>query len=290
MDKVLVIGGSGYVGQAFLAYFATQEIPCLSLSRRQLDYYDPSLLADFLKAEQFTFVVNAAGYTGKPNVDACELHKADCVAGNVVLPGRIREACERVEISWGHVSSGCIYTGRKADGSGFTELDPPNFSFRAGPCSFYSGTKALGEEMLEGARECYIWRLRIPFDHEAGPRNYLSKLMYYDRLLLAENSISHRAEFVRACWQCQEKRVPFGIYNITNPGEVTTLEVVEMLQASGLCDKAFEYFSSELDFMEQAARTPRSNCILDSSKLARAGIQMTEVHQSIEQALATWRE
>ena len=38
------------------------------------------------------FLINAAGYTGKPNVDACELHKADCLMGNAVLPGIIAQA------------------------------------------------------------------------------------------------------------------------------------------------------------------------------------------------------
>ena len=47
-----------------------------------------------------------------------------------------------------------------------TEDDDPNFSFRSPPCSFYSGSKALGEEVLEGAENCYIWRLRIPFNQE----------------------------------------------------------------------------------------------------------------------------
>jgi hypothetical protein len=47
---------------------------------------------------------------------------------------------------------------------GFTETDTPNFSFRDQPCSFYSGTKALGEEAMAGIGQSYIWRLRIPFD------------------------------------------------------------------------------------------------------------------------------
>ncbi len=48
--------------------------------------------------------------------------------------------------------------------SGFTEEDEPNFTFRRPPCSFYSGTKALGEEAIRGVGQNYIWRLRIPFD------------------------------------------------------------------------------------------------------------------------------
>jgi len=40
--------------------------------------------------------------------------------------------------------------------------------------------------------------------------------------------------------------------------------------------------------MKTAAKTPRSNCVMDSSKLARAGIAMTEVHDAIDQALRSW--
>ena len=73
------------------------------------------------------FVINCAGYTGKPNVDACETNKGECRKGNIELPKVISNACALVGIPWGHVSSGCIYTGNRLDGSGFTEEDPPNF-------------------------------------------------------------------------------------------------------------------------------------------------------------------
>ena len=39
--------------------------------------------------------------------------------------GSSRQACEAANVPWGHVSSGCIYTGSRPDGSGFTEEDAP---------------------------------------------------------------------------------------------------------------------------------------------------------------------
>jgi len=285
---IYLLGGSGYVGQAYQALLNRKGIPFRNLRRSELDYTDPARLTEALRNDRPEFLINAAGYTGKPNVDACELHKADCLFGNAVLPGRIAEACAAAGVPWGHVSSGCIYTGARADGSGFREEDPPNFSFRTNNCSFYSGSKALGEEVLAGQDNVYIWRLRIPFDHVDSPRNYLTKLMRYDRLLEATNSISQLHEFVAATFACWEKRVPFGIYNVTNPGEVTTRDVVSLIQKSGVCTKDFQFFQDESEFMLKAAKTPRSNCVMDSSKLTRAGIQMTEVHEAIEQALQEW--
>lgn len=286
---IYLLGGSGYVGHAYQALLKRKGLPFRNLRRADCDYADTAVLTDLLRREKPDFLINAAGYTGKPNVDACELHKAECLFGNAVLPGRIATACAAAGVPWGHVSSGCIYSGARPDGTGFTETDTPNFTFRTNHCSFYSGTKALGEEVLAGQPNVYIWRLRIPFDHVESPRNYLTKLMRYQRLLEATNSISQLHEFCAATLACWEKRVPFGTYNITNPGQVTTHEVVDLIKASGVCTKDFQFFRDEDEFMAKAAKTPRSNCVMDSSKLAAAGIRMTEVHEAIAKDLSRWQ-
>ncbi|HLP09562.1 MAG TPA: sugar nucleotide-binding protein [Opitutaceae bacterium] len=287
---ILLLGGSGYVGQAYQRLLARKGIPFRNLTRRDLDYTRPEVLTAFLRETKPEFLINAAGYTGKPNVDACELHKADCLDGNAVLPGRVAQACSAAGVPWGHVSSGCIYTGARADSTGFREDDAPNFSFRTNNCSFYSGTKALGEEVLAGTPSVYIWRLRIPFNEVDNPRNYLTKLMRYDTLLEAANSISQLDEFVAGTFACWEKHVPFGTYNVTNPGHVTTREVVEMIKKSGVCTKDFKFFANEDDFMHKAAKTPRSNCVMNAAKLASVGIQLTEVHEAVTRALREWKK
>lgn len=285
---IYLLGGSGYLGAAYQVLLQRKGIPFRNLRRADFDYTNTSALTGLLRAEKPDFLINAAGYTGKPNVDACELHKAECLFGNGVLPGRIAEACTTAGVPWGHVSSGCIYTGARPDGSGFTETDTPNFNFRANNCSFYSGTKALGEEVIADRDDVYIWRLRIPFDHNDGPRNYLSKMMRYQRLLDAANSISQLHEFVAATFSCWEKRVPFGIYNVTNPGQVTTREIIDLILASGVCPKDYVFFADEAEFMRTAAKTPRSNCVMDSSKLQATGIKMTEVHEAVARDLNNW--
>jgi dTDP-4-dehydrorhamnose reductase len=285
---IYLLGVSGYIGNAYKSHLERRGIAFRGLSRSELDYADLTTLTAALRADKPEFLVNAAGYTGKPNVDACEVHKAECLAGNAVLPGIIAQACEAANVPWGHVSSGCIYTGSRPDGSGFTEEDTPNFTFRQNNCSFYSGSKALGEEVLAGYSNVYIWRVRIPFDQFEHPRNYLTKLMRYSRLLDATNSISELQEFVDASVRCWEKRVPYGIYNMTNPGAVTTREVVDLIKRSGLCAREFTFFTSEEEFMQVAAKTPRSNCVMSSEKLLHTGIRLTEVHEAIERDLRNW--
>ena len=121
------------------------------------------------------------------------------------------------------------------------------------------------------------------------PRNYLSKLMQYERLLEAENSISNLDDFVQATWQTWQKKIPFGTYNVTNPGYITTRLVAQWIKESGFCDMDFQFFDSEEQFFSEAARTPRSNCVMDTTKLESTGIRMTPIEQSVKNALANWQ-
>ena len=276
-----IIGSTGFVGQSFCRVLKKLSLPILPIRYSLIQFNDPQILYDYLTANPVTFLINCAGFTGNPNVDACELAKLETLQGNAILPGIIREVCEDLNIPWGHVSSGCIYSGRRSDGRGWAENDEPNFSFRFPPCSFYSGTKVLGEEVLEGAENCFIWRLRIPFNQQTSPKNYLQKLLHYDKLVDVENSVSHLEEFCLKCVECFINDIEPGIYNMTNSGSVSTRQVVQWMIQEGLTDKKFNFFKTEEEFMEKAAKTPRSNCVLDTTKAEKAGIGMSPVEEAI---------
>jgi dTDP-4-dehydrorhamnose reductase len=312
---ILLLGASGYIGEAFAKELRRRKIDFVPLARSQIDYTRFGVLLEFLKTKKPSFVINAAGYTGKPNVDACELAKADTLVGNTLLPQTIAHASAAAEIPWGHVSSGCIFSGAKIVENGktrvdkdltkpelralvekspdkicgFTETDTPNFSFRDLPCSFYSGTKALGEEAISGTGQSYIWRLRIPFDEFDNARNYLSKVQRYAKVYDNVNSVSHRADFVRACLDLWKLRAPFGTYNITNPGFLTTRHVIEAIEKILKPKRKFEFWASDEEFYKVAAKTPRSNCVMDVSKLLAAGVKIRPVENALEDSLKSWK-
>lgn len=311
---ILLLGASGYIGSAFAQCLTDRGSEFTAVSRKDVDYTRFPALLELFKKTKPQFVINAAGYTGKPNVDACETARADTLDGNAMFPERLAHACLVTGIPWGHVSSGCIYSGAKIvqvgqvrvekdltrpdcrgvverspeSIQGFTETDPPNFSFRDLPCSFYSGSKALGEEAIAGIGNSYIWRLRIPFDQFDNSRNYLSKLQRYRKVYENVNSISHRFDFVNAALDLWQSKAAFGIYNMTNPGFITTRQVVEMIERIRKPARTFEFWANDEEFYRTAAITPRSNCVMDSSKLLAAGIAMRPVQQALETALENW--
>lgn len=70
---------------------------------------------------------------------------------------------------------------------------------------------------------------------------------------------------------------------------MTTREVVKLIEESRVGDdKEFQFFESEEQFMQIAAETPRSNCVLDNSKALAAGLDLSSVHDAIRDSLANW--
>jgi UDP-glucose 4,6-dehydratase len=280
---ILLLGGSGYIGSAFYAELAAQRLDFKAPTRFKLDYTNAREFDLYLRLHSPELVINAAGYIGKPNVDACEAHKDHTFDGNVILPLALVRSCSMHGIPLAHLSSGCIFNG---DGV-YNDDSPPNFTFKHPPCSYYTGTKAMAEEMLLNFDNVYLWRLRLPFDEFDSERNYISKLIRYPKLLVATNSLSHRGDFVKTCLELWRLKAPFGPYNITNPGAVNTLEVTEMIREKLLPDRRFEYFESEEEF-RKVAPAPRSNCVLKSDRLANLGIKMRTTKEAITQSLDAW--
>lgn len=204
--------------------------------------------------EGTTVVINAAGYTGYPNVDTCEHRRQDTIDGNVTFPLRLEEKCKDIPVI--HISSGCVYTGYKE--GGWLETDAPNFNFKTG--SFYSGSKALAQALLAPyLNKSYLLRIRMPFGDTAHPKNFLTKMTEYEKLISFDNSLSYINDVADVAIFFAKNLPEPGIYNVCNPGYSNAKEIVEMMGIK----KA--WFTEE-EF-NQAVLAPRSNCILNVDKL-----------------------
>jgi dTDP-4-dehydrorhamnose reductase len=313
---IFLLGASGYVGKAFQDELVRRGSPHRTISRSELDYSRFRVILDALKTHRPKLVINCGGFTGKPNVDACETQRSRTIDGNVVLQQTVAEACDAAGVRLGAISSGCIFSGAKvrdAEGiwsvredlnapdlaellgarspriRGFDENDEPNFTFETGG-SFYSGTKAVGEKILLTFPSVQVWRLRIPFNGLDGPRNYLSKIQNYSKVYQNWNSLSHLGDFVSACLDLAATEKPGGAYNVVNPGYVSTREVVELVQKELRPEWKPEFWLNDKEFYQQAASARRSNCLLDTTKLIESGIKMRDVHTAVLDCLRTWKK
>ena len=198
-------------------------------------------------------IIDAGGFTGVPNVDQCEIKKRECIEGNILWPIYL----DRKYRNWPiiHISSGCLYSGRKPDGTGWTENDPTNFTD-----SFYSLCKAIEQDHID-INNHYLLRIRMPFATEEHPKNYITKLKKYPKLINVENSISYLDDIVNTVLFFVNKLPEPGIYNVCNPGAVWAKDIVTMMGIEK------EWFT--MDEFNAFVKTPRSFCVLNTDKLMK---------------------
>ena len=77
----ILILGNGYVGSNLEKYLNGRPTrggkgitDVRVVQQREVDYTKPHILDDLLNDCWVDFVINCSGYTGKPNVDACEFN------------------------------------------------------------------------------------------------------------------------------------------------------------------------------------------------------------------------
>lgn len=290
----LLLGSSGYVGQAFKKYFEANKIPYITHSVRfPLDERE---FTRVLLTNKVKVVYNCAGFTGKPNVDSCELpeNKELALFANALLPAQILDLLTKLNVRLVQISSGCIYNDPTCEyglepSIIYTTDDLPNFTFNNKKRSWYSGTKALGEELLLSKKHASvaICRLRIPFNGDVNSRNIIHKLINYKTLINATNSFSNLDEFVNSCYIIGNNSYEEGIFNLTQPGYMTTKEIVALLQKYNLVGEK-EYFEN-INTFESTTTAPRSNCVLEPTMFLNYSkdttLNTTPIEVSMEEAI-----
>ncbi len=251
--------GHGYIGTAIADELIAQGVP-----------FDWRHHLDLARIDGP--VINAAGYTGAPNVDACEDQRNACWLGNVAWPGDLEIAAGQHPVL--HIGSGCIYQGSKL----WSERDRPNFTG-----SYYAFTKATSQDLLElYLTKSWLLRPRMPFGRRAHPKNLLTKLAQYPTLVNARNSLTCLEDLAKLVVYFVKERPPFGIYNAVNHGSLRTLELAMMM---GIRPKWFE----SIEAFHETVKAPRSFCTLSTEKLARV-YPMRPVEEALQECIAALRE
>lgn len=265
--KILLFGPRGYLGEFF------RQWP--EVIATEVDIADSVAVAEELDRTKPDVVINAAGKTGRPNVDWCEDHKEETVRGNVTGPLVLLEECGKRGIYWVHLSSGCIYEGDN-DGRGFGEEDEPNFRG-----SFYSRSKIWSDTILKEF-PVLILRLRMPFSDSLHPRSLITKLSKYSKVLDVQNSITYLPDFLETAKKLITLKAT-GIYHVVNPGTVSPFDVMQMYKE--VVDPAHTFERMPLENLSTVVRAGRSNCVLSTEKLSQKGIKLQPISSALRGAL-----
>ncbi len=271
----LLILGKGYVGtHLYKKVLPVEQIETVMFySKDTLDYTNRDILISFLNEHHVDVVVNASGFTGRPNVDQCEEMPNECWYYNVVAPCIIQGACKATNTKFIQISSGCIYTGYEKQ---WSEHDTPNFGV-FDQSSTYSKTKHASEMALDKAYTV-ILRIRMPFSECSSSRNFINKLLRYERLISYDNSMTCVEDFCQVLLS-NLRTVKPGIYNMVHDQPLSARQITDVIKMHS--DRKFEF----VDISELVLKAPRSNCVLSAKKIQQHGMSLPPVHVSLDRCL-----
>jgi 3,5-epimerase/4-reductase len=270
----VIVFGAGFIGERL-----ARSIDGAILSRA--DITDRAAIAEVLRAERPSAVINAAGKTGRPNVDWCESHQAETYRANVVGPLALAEACAGAGVYLLHLGSGCVFYGPSPDPAGWREDDFAN------PISFYSRTKYAADLVLSRLPEVGVARLRMPIDAAPSDRNLITKLAGYREVIDVENSVTVVDDLVVAVRGLIERRAA-GIYHVVNPGVMRHRDLLALYRT--LVDPAHACsMIPEAELVRRGlAEKPRSNCVLASPRLEEIGIRLRSIDAALPDVMARY--
>jgi len=210
-----------------------------------------------------THVLNCAGITGRPNIDWCETNKPATIRTNVIGTLNVADLTNERGIHCTVYATGCIFKYDEAhplgSGIGFVEDSEPNFDE-----SFYSETKGYMEQLLKCYENCLILRVRMPISDDLIHRNFVTKIVKYERVVNIPNSMTVLTEMLPASLAMAQKGLT-GVYNFTNPGVISHNEVLDLY--AKYIDPTYTYKNFTVEEQAKVIVAGRSNNELDTTKL-----------------------
>ena len=274
--RFLIFGRTGWIG-GLLSKILTNRGFTWQFADSRLENRQDLLL----ELNQFkpTHVLNAAGLTGRPNVDWCEEHKEDVIRVNVCGTLNLADVCVLKGIHCTVFATGCIFEYDESHplggGIGFTENDLPNFTG-----SYYSKTKGMVESLLNDYQEnVCILRVRMPISSDLEcKRNFIYKIKNYAKIVNIPNSMTVLDELLPYSVEMSLRKLR-GIYNFTNPGVISHNDLLDLYR--DYLDPDLSYTNFSLEEQAKVIRAGRSNNELDSAKLKQEFPDILGIRESV---------
>ena len=279
-QRFLLYGGkTGWIGGLLIELIKKQGDEVI-LGESRLENRE-SVIAE-IESVKPTRILNAAGVTGRPNVDWCESNRQTVIRTNVIGCLNLADICYLKKIHCTLYATGCIFeyddVHKMYSGVGFTEEDRGNFDG-----SYYSKTKAYVEEMLrEYLDYVCVLRVRMPISDDLVARSFVTKITKYEKVVDIPNSMTVLSDLLPASLELSRRELA-GIYNFCNPGAISHNEILQMYKE--IIDPDFTWKNFTVEEQDKILKARRSNNELDCSKLVNAlpDVPIPEIHDAMRQ-------
>ncbi|KIZ02088.1 putative rhamnose biosynthetic enzyme 1 [Monoraphidium neglectum] len=271
----LIFGKSGWIG-GLVGDLLKQQGANFQFANARLE--DRSGVIAELERVKPTHVLNAAGVTGRPNVDWCETHKLETIRSNLLGCITLADVCLERGIHMTYYGTGCIFhyddVFPQGSGKGFKESDKPNFTG-----SYYSYVKAMTESLIREFPNVLTLRVRMPIVADLTyPRNFITKIIKYDKVIDIPNSMTVLPELLPLSIEMAKRKLT-GIMNFTNPGAISHNEILQLYK--DYIDPEFTWSNFTVEEQAKVIVAPRSNNLLDTARIEGEFPELLPIRESL---------
>jgi hypothetical protein len=121
-------------------------------------------------------------------------------------------------------------------------------------------------------------RIRMPITEEESPRNFISKLLKYEKICSIPNSMTVLPELLPVMIDLAKNQI-VGTINLTNPGVIDHNKVLELVKKYKIPDLKWKNFT--LEEQDKILLAGRSNNMLNTHKLESLYPNILNIEDSI---------
>jgi len=275
-DTVFLVWGgkSGWIGQKLVVLLKEQGYKVHAAESRLENRTD---IENEIAKVQPDYIINAAGVTGTPNVDWCEDHQQQTIRTNIIGTLNLVDVAYLHDLPVTNFGTGCIYEYDQDhpmySNAKYTEEDEPNFTG-----SFYSKTKVWLEKLLNSYTNVLNLRLRMPISSDLHPKNFITKITKYQKVIDIPNSMSILDDLLPISIEMTLRGLR-GNYNFVNPGVISHNQILDLYKK--YVDQSFAYENFTIEEQDRILKSRRSNNQLDTEKLEKEFPELPGIQNSI---------
>jgi 3,5-epimerase/4-reductase len=270
--KVIIYGSNGWIASYLKNHLLNQSIE-FYCSEHRVD--DEKLIEEELLRENPTHMLCMIGkthgtYEGNyiPTIDYLEKpgKLQENIRDNLYCPLILAFLAQKHSKHLTYFGTGCIFnyddTHPFADQSnGFNEEDKPNFFG-----SSYSIVKGFTDRLMHQFDSSVLnIRIRMPITADYNKRNFITKIISYDKICSIPNSMSVLPDILPIIVQMMLNKET-GTYNMVNPGLISHNEILELYRE--IVNPNFTWKNFTIDEQDQILASKRSNNYLSTDKLS----------------------
>lgn len=256
-----LIYGKGWIG-TFVKIQLEQMGHEVILGKRRADSDDVEKEIKNIDPDRIICIIGRISGPGYNNIDYLE-QKGKLVENlkdNLYGPLHLAFISSKYNIHLTYFGTGCIFSGYDANEStGYLESDNPDFFG-----SSYSVVKGYTDRLMKHFNNVLNVRIRMPIMDDTNPKNFIMKILNYEKICSTPNSMTVLPELVPIMLDMAVKK-EIGTINLVNPGLITHNEILEMVKEYKKPDLVWENFS--LEEQSLILKAERSNNLLNTEKL-----------------------